>query len=85
MYSSDPDGRLVPILRNILLPVDLSEVPTYLSPYLKAMGTHTRKGTDKVVCGSVADRVVKGAKVPVMAISPFIQAGAHAELMDPYV
>lgn len=50
------------------------------------MGTHTRKGADKVVCGSVAERVVKGAQVPVMVISPFIWAAeAQRELMDPYV
>ena len=50
------------------------------------MGTHTRKGISKVVCGSVAERVVKGVQVPVMVISPFIQAaGGHKELMDPYV
>lgn len=49
------------------------------------MGTHTRKGVTKVVCGSVAERVVKGVQVPVMVISPLIHSfGAGSELMDPY-
>ena len=35
------------------------------------MGTHGRKGLDKIVFGSVADRVVKTSPVPVMVINPF--------------
>ena len=163
----------MPIFRNILLPVDLSEVPTHLAPYVKAvaqkfnarvhmvfvapslqhyaalyvphpsilqiereitdgaekrlaevrngpfkeindvalavlkgdaaeeiiryahqkkidliiMGAHTRKGLEeKRVCGSVAERVVKGVHVPVMVVSPFVRdSGGQRELMDPYV
>jgi nucleotide-binding universal stress UspA family protein len=35
------------------------------------MGTHGRKGLDKVVFGSVADRVVKTSPVPVMLVNPY--------------
>jgi nucleotide-binding universal stress UspA family protein len=35
------------------------------------MGTHGRKGLDKVIFGSVAERVVKSAPVPVMVVNPF--------------
>jgi nucleotide-binding universal stress UspA family protein len=34
------------------------------------MGTHGRKGLDKVIFGSVAERVVKTAPVPVMVVNP---------------
>jgi nucleotide-binding universal stress UspA family protein len=35
------------------------------------MGTHGRQGLDKIVFGSVADRVVKSSPAPVMVVSPF--------------
>jgi nucleotide-binding universal stress UspA family protein len=35
------------------------------------MGTHGRKGLDKVIFGSVAEQVVKTAPVPVMVINPY--------------
>jgi nucleotide-binding universal stress UspA family protein len=35
------------------------------------MGTHGRKGLDKIVFGSVADRVVKTSPVPVLVVNPF--------------
>ncbi len=38
---------------------------------LVIMGTHGRKGLDKVIFGSVAERVVKSAPVPVMVVNPF--------------
>jgi nucleotide-binding universal stress UspA family protein len=34
------------------------------------MGTHGRKGIDRILFGSVAEKVVKGAKVPVLTIRP---------------
>ena len=37
---------------------------------LIVMGTHGRKGIDRVLFGSVAEKVVKGAKVPVLTIRP---------------
>jgi nucleotide-binding universal stress UspA family protein len=35
------------------------------------MGTHGRKGMDKIIFGSVAERVVKIAPVPVMVVNPY--------------
>jgi nucleotide-binding universal stress UspA family protein len=37
---------------------------------LVIMGTHGRKGLDRILFGSVADRVVKMSPVPVMSINP---------------
>ncbi len=38
---------------------------------LIVMGTHGRKGLEKVLLGSVAERVVKGAPCPVMTVNPY--------------
>jgi nucleotide-binding universal stress UspA family protein len=37
---------------------------------LLIMGTHGRKGIDRILFGSVAEKVVKSSKVPVMTIRP---------------
>jgi len=37
---------------------------------LIVMGTHGRKGIDRILFGSVAEKVVKGANVPVLTIRP---------------
>ncbi len=34
------------------------------------MGTHGRKGIDRILFGSVAEKVVKNAKIPVLTIRP---------------
>jgi nucleotide-binding universal stress UspA family protein len=50
------------------------EILSYISAHsidLVIMGTHGRKGIDKVIFGSVAERVVKSAPVPVMVVNPF--------------
>ena len=58
-----------------VLPGDASEeIINYIEPNqidLIIMGTHGRKGLDKVLFGSVAERVVKTAPVPVMVINPY--------------
>ena len=38
---------------------------------LVIMGTHGRKGMDKIIFGSVAERVVKTSPSPVMVVNPF--------------
>jgi nucleotide-binding universal stress UspA family protein len=38
---------------------------------LVIMGTHGRKGMDKILFGSVAERVVKSSPVPVMVVNPY--------------
>jgi nucleotide-binding universal stress UspA family protein len=50
------------------------EILNYISTHgidLVVMGTHGRKGLDKVIFGSVAERVVKSSPVPVMVVNPF--------------
>lgn len=37
---------------------------------LLIMGTHGRKGIDRILFGSVAEKVVKSSKVPVMTVRP---------------
>ena len=37
---------------------------------LIVMGTHGRKGIDRILFGSVAERVVKNSHVPVLTIRP---------------
>lgn len=34
------------------------------------MGTHGRKGIDRILFGSVAEKVVKSSKIPVMTVRP---------------
>jgi nucleotide-binding universal stress UspA family protein len=38
---------------------------------LIVLGTHGRKGMERVLFGSVAERVIKSAAVPVMSINPY--------------
>jgi nucleotide-binding universal stress UspA family protein len=50
------------------------EILSYINAHgihLVVMGTHGRKGLDKVIFGSVAERVVKSSPVPVMVVNPF--------------
>jgi nucleotide-binding universal stress UspA family protein len=37
------------------------------------MGTHGRKGLDKIVFGSVAEKVVKSAPCPVLTVNPYLK------------
>jgi nucleotide-binding universal stress UspA family protein len=37
------------------------------------MGTHGRKGIDRILFGSVAEKVVKSASMPVLTIRPEIE------------
>ncbi len=37
---------------------------------LIVMGTHGRKGVDRIIFGSVAEKVVKSSKIPVLSIRP---------------
>ena len=38
---------------------------------LVIMGTHGRKGMDKIIIGSVAERVLKASPVPVLVVNPY--------------
>ena len=37
---------------------------------MSVMGTHGRKGIDRILFGSVAEKVVKSSKVPVLTVRP---------------
>ena len=64
---------------NVIEPVVISgDASEEILKYIKTenidlliMGTHGRKGLDKVIFGSVADRVSKLATVPVLLINPY--------------
>ena len=50
------------------------EIINYIQEHkidLVIMATHGRKGMDKIIFGSVAERVVKTSPVPVMVVNPF--------------
>ena len=38
---------------------------------LVIIGTHGRKGMDRILLGSIADRVIKSAPVPVLSVNPY--------------
>jgi nucleotide-binding universal stress UspA family protein len=50
------------------------EIINYIEEHhidLVIMGTHGRKGMDKILFGSVAERVLKTSPVPVMVVNPY--------------
>jgi nucleotide-binding universal stress UspA family protein len=58
--------------------VILGDIPDEIINYITTaeidmmiMGTHGRKGLDRVVFGSVADRVIKASPVPVFIVNPY--------------
>ena len=64
-----------PGTKNVVVSGDASEeIINYVESQgidLIIMGTHGRKGMDKIIFGSVAERVVKTSPVPVMVVNPF--------------
>ncbi len=53
------------------IPEEIIKVAEEKEIDLIVMGTHGRKGLEKVLLGSVAERVVKGAPCPVMTVNPY--------------
>jgi len=41
---------------------------------LIVMGTHGRKGIDRIIFGSVAEHIVKKSPIPVLSVNPYIVA-----------
>ena len=72
---ADENFKEFPGTKTMVVAGDPSEeVLNYISEHgidLVVMGTHGRKGLDKIIFGSVAERVVKAAPVPVMVVNPF--------------
>ena len=67
--------QLFPDTKAIVLSGDISEkILNYIKSErvdLVIMGTHGRKGLDKIVFGSVAERVAKVSPVPVLLLNPY--------------
>lgn len=67
----------VSVLRNQVLTGDVAEeIISYakeVSSSLIVMGTHGYKGLERIMFGSVADKVVKTACCPVLTINPYRQ------------
>jgi len=65
----------VPGTRAVVIPGDASEeILNYVQLRkidMLILGTHGRKGLDKIVFGSVAERVAKAAPVPVLLVNPY--------------
>lgn len=53
------------------VPEEIVKVAEEKGADLIVMGTHGRKGLEKVLLGSVAERVVKTASCPVMTVNPY--------------
>ena len=49
---------------------EILEVADEISADLIILGTHGRKGIDKILFGSVAEKVIKSAKAPVLSMRP---------------
>ena len=47
---------------------------------LVIIGTHGRKGMDRIILGSIADRVIKSAPVPVLSVNPYISLEGETDM-----
>lgn len=67
--------QTLPNVKMVVMSGDISEeILKYIQSEridLLIIGTHGRKGLDKVVFGSVAERVIKISPVPVLLINPY--------------
>ncbi|MEW5734725.1 MAG: universal stress protein [Thermodesulfobacteriota bacterium] len=69
--------KYFPSLSNVFVSVLSGDIAEKIVAYacekeadLIIMGTHGRKGLERIVLGSVAERVVKAAPMPVLVINP---------------
>ena len=63
-----------PIKQSVIIGDASEEILEYINKKkidLVIMGTHGRKGLEKAIFGSVADRIVKMSPTPVLTINPF--------------
>ncbi len=63
----------VPVQGKVLTGYAAEEIISYAREFDRdviVMGTHGRKGIDRILFGSVAERVVKSSSVPVLTIRP---------------
>jgi nucleotide-binding universal stress UspA family protein len=67
-------GELIPVTAEVVLGEPSETILGYIEDQnidLVVMGTHGRKGIDRVIFGSVAERVIKTAPVPVLVVNPY--------------
>jgi len=67
-------GETFPVTAEVLLGEPSETILGYIDDHqidMVIMGTHGRKGIDRVIFGSVAERVIKIAPVPVLVINPY--------------
>ena len=78
------DGTLA--VKTAVVPGDIAEeILKYIAKEdvdLLVMGTHGRRGFEKVVFGSVAERMIKLAPIPLLLINPFKVKGGLKETPD---
>jgi nucleotide-binding universal stress UspA family protein len=76
------DAHLPQAKVSVLMGDPVEEIVNYVRKNgisLVIMGTHGRKGLDRVVLGSVANRVVRRSPVPVVTINPFLLEAEQAQ------
>ena len=56
----------------------IGDIAEEIIKYIKAqgidlviIGTHGRKGMDRIILGNIADRVIRSAPVPVLSVNPY--------------
>jgi nucleotide-binding universal stress UspA family protein len=73
-FKAEHFGNLTKINAVVILGDPAETILSYIDEKqidMVVMGTHGRKGLDRVIFGSVAERVIKNSSVPVLVINPF--------------
>ena len=72
-FADEHFGEFPGIKTDVVAGDAAGKIMEYIIDYhidLVIMGTHGRKGMDKIIFGSVAERVLKASPVPVMVVNP---------------
>ncbi len=73
-FIAESMGSMAPAGQKIAMGDAVEEILAYAKEIpadMIVVGTHGRKGLEKVMFGSVAEGVVKGATCPVVTVNPF--------------
>ena len=73
-FEEEYFGSFSNIKTNVVIGSIAEEILDYIQSEkidLLIMGTHGRQGLDKIIFGSVADRVIKSVHIPVLLVHPF--------------
>ena len=66
--------RILKLKTKILIGDIAEEIIKYIKDEgidLVIIGTHGRKGMDRIILGNIADKVIKSAPVPVLSVNPY--------------